>query len=506
MRFSAHHIWNDPLCPRGDPFTLKVQQTTITNEGDDYRMKKKLSILALCTAVMVSLAACGSNNNEPATSGAQSSAPASSASTDNEASKEPAEKTKISYWTNDRHDADYIKQVVDNFNQTNDYNIEVELVVKTDEYDQAIDISFVSAQAPDVFRAKENTIQTYYKKGYLEPIDGYLTDASQFPEIENFNTFDGKRYSLPNFGATMRLVYNVDLFQKAGIATPPTTLAEMVEAAKKITEVGKADGAYGFAQNFKNPGSAFGRSARVIAEMSGYGGFGYDHKTGKYDFSNFKEIINAFKQIKDDGSMLPGVESLDIDPLRAQFAEGKIGMYLSFSSEPGVYKNQFPAKIQWAAAPPPTIDGNINGASGFLGGQWLVMSNQSKNKDAAWKFMQYMYGDDVLKPYHEQGFGISMVPHIAASAAPPQIEGIEGFLPTKYDGVWPLAPTVTIEGSDNWTEFWKYVVKGGDFDALVKQLNDRYNTALDKARVNGDVKINASPDFDPAKLQGTFAK
>lgn len=39
--------------------------------------------------------------------------------------------------------------------------------------------------------------------------------------------------------------------------------------------------------------------------------------------------------------MLPGVESLDIDPLRAQFAEGKIGMYMSYSSEPGVYKNQF---------------------------------------------------------------------------------------------------------------------------------------------------------------------
>lgn len=464
-------------------------------------MKKTLSILILCVWLVALLAACSSGNNEGEV---KSNAEANnSAVADNNASEAPAEKTKISYWTNDRHDADYIKQVVDQYNQTNTDNIEVELVVKTEEYDQAIDIAFVSAQAPDVFRAKENTIQAFYKKGYLEPIDGYLTEdmKSKFPTIDNFSSFDGKTYSLPNFGATMRLVYNVELFEKAGIASPPTTLAEMVDAAKKITEVGKADGAYGFALNFKSPGSAFGRSARVIAELSGYGGFGYDHKTGQYDFSYFKDIINAFKQMKEDGSMLPGVESLDIDPLRAQFAEGKIGMYLSFSSEPGVYKNQFPAKIKWAGAMAPTIDGNMNGASGLLGGQWLVMSNQSENKEAAWKFMQYMYSDEVLKTYHESGFGMSMVPHIAESAAAPQIEGIEGFLPNKHDGVWPLHPTVTVEGSDNWMEFWKYVVQGGDWDQLVQDLNDRYNTALEKARASGEVKIEANPNFDPASLQ-----
>lgn len=465
-------------------------------------MKKSILSLFLSIALVFALAACGSGNKD----GASHSNPGNSAETNQPDKQASGEKTKISYWTNDRHDADYIKEVIDRFNQTNTDNIEVELVVKTEEYDQAIDIAFVGAQAPDVFRAKENTIQTFYKKGYLEPLDAYLTDEmkSKFPQIENFNTFDGKIYSLPNFGVTMRLVYNVDLFEKAGITAPPTTLDEMVAAAKKITEAGKADGAYGFALNFKNPGSAFGRSARVIAEMSGYGGFGYDFKTGKFDWSHFKEIIQAFKQMKDDGSMLPGVESLDIDPLRAQFAEGKIGMYLSYSSEPGVYKNQFPAKIRWSSALAPTIDGNINGASGFLGGQWLVMNNQSNNKEAAWKFMQYMYSDEVLIPYHEQGFGISMVPHISASAKAPEIEGIEGFLPTKYDGVWPLHPTVTIEGADAWTEFWKYIMVGGDFDQLAEDLNKRYNAGLEKAIANGEVNVKADPNFNPADMQGAF--
>jgi multiple sugar transport system substrate-binding protein len=472
-------------------------------------MKKTLLLLLLGFALVFTLAACGSGNNATNTNTPKNSAK------ENEGKNNPGnsdqsskEVKKISYWTNDRHDADFIKEVVDQFNETNSDNIEVELVVKTEEYDQAIDIAFVSAQAPDVFRAKENTIQTFYAKDYLEPLDSYLDDAqkAKFPQINDFNTFDDYLYSLPNFGTTMRLVYNVDLFDKAGITSPPTTLAEMVDAAKKITEVGKADGAYGFALNFKSPGSAFGRSARVIAEISGYGGFGYDFAAGRYDFTGFEPIINAFKQMKDDGSMLPGVESLDIDPLRAQFAEGKIGMYLSFASEPGVYKNQFPAKIKWSSALAPTIDGNINGVSGLLGGQWLVMNKQSKNKEAAWSFMEYMYSDEVLKTYHEKGFGISMVPDIAAVAQAPAIEGIEGFLPTKYDAVWPLHPAVSIEGADSWSTFWKYVIEGGDFNKIVEDLNKRYNAALDKAIASGDVKSQPDPSFNPASLQGSFAK
>lgn len=69
--------------------------------------------------------------------------------------------------------------------------------------------------------------------------------------IDNVNRFDGKVYSLPNTGLTMRLVYNKDIFTKAGIQNPPVSLQEMVDDAKKITEAGKSEGIYGFALNFK---------------------------------------------------------------------------------------------------------------------------------------------------------------------------------------------------------------------------------------------------------------
>lgn len=458
---------------------------------------KKTAVTAVSVLLAMSLSACGGGSDDAGKGAAASNTGA-----------KPGEKTKITYWTLDRHDADYIKEVIEKFNSTNKDNIEVELVVKADDYAQALDLAFSAAQAPDVFRVKEGTIQTYYKKGYMAPIDDYLTEEQKkkFPVMPDLNQFDGKMYSLPNYGSTMRLVYNKDLFDKAGIAKPPTTLAELVEDAKKLTAAGKATGAYGFALPFKTPSSAWGRSARVIAELSGFGGFGYDFKTARYDFSGFKDIAKAFKQMRDDGSTLPGMEALDIDPLRAQFAEGKIGMYLSYSSEPGVYKSQFPAKINWAAAPAPTIDSSIKGASGFLGGQWLAINKDSKKKDAAWKFISYMYGDDILQPYHEKGYGISMVPSVISKVKKPDINGIEGFLPNKYDGVWPIVPTVTVQGVKYEDAFWKYILEGGDLDKVIADLNKRYNEALDKAIANGEVKAKPDASFDPAKMQGTFAK
>jgi multiple sugar transport system substrate-binding protein len=40
----------------------------------------------------------------------------------------------------------------------------------------------------------------------------------------------------------------------------------------------------------------------------------------------------------------------------------------------------------------------------------------------------------------------------------------------------------------------------GDMDAIIKDLNTRYNAALDKAIASGEVKVEPKPDFDPLKL------
>jgi multiple sugar transport system substrate-binding protein len=484
-----------------------MKKQTILNKKGEVTMWKKMMSLSLGIILVLSVAACGnSNSNNEQASGSASPSPSPSASAATP-SADTGEKKVITYWTDDRHDQEYIKELIASFNSTNTDNIEVELTVLSENYNQSVDIAFSSNQAPDLLRLKSSNTALFVKKGYLAPLDTYVSDElkQKFSTVllDNVNQFDGKTYSLPNTGLTLRLVYNKDLFDKAGITKAPESLQDMVDAAKLITDAGKKDGVYGFALNFKNPKSAFDRSMREILSLSGHQGLGFDLKTGKFDFAPYSEVIEFFKQMYDNGSIIPGAETLDIDPLRAQFAAGKIGMYLSFSTEPGVYQDQFPTEINWAGALAPTLDGSRKGTSEIVSaGTWLGISEKSKHKDAAWKFMEFMHADDVLTTYHEKGFGIAVVPSIAEVAKQPEINGMEGFLVGNMDSLWPAAPNVTPEGANYGDAFFKYILAGGDLQKITEDLNTRYNAALTAAIEKGDVQVTPDPSFDPSQLQG----
>lgn len=461
-------------------------------------MWKKVFLLGLCLTFVFVMTGCNSAESKV------NEKDNDKEKVNNEATSAPVQ---IKYWTDDRHDQEYIKELITKFNESNEDNIQVELTVMSENYTQSVDIAFSSNQAPDLLRLKSANTSAFYKKDYLQPIDSFMDDGmkEKFSSviIDDVNRFDGQLYSLPNTGLTLRLVYNKDLFDKAGIANPPTSLQEMVDSAKKITEAGKSEGIYGFALNFKNPKQAFDRSVREILSLSGYQGLGYDLKTAQFDFAPYAQVIEYFKQMHEEGSILPGAESLDIDPLRAQFAAGNIGMYLSFSTEPGVYQDQFPTEINWAGTLAPTLDGQRKGTSEIVSaGTWMGISKISQHQDAAWKFMEFMYADDVLTAYHEKGFGISVVPNIVEKAKTPDVKGMEGFLISEQDSLWPVSPNVTPEGANYADAFFKYMLDGGDVGKITEDLNLRYNEALAKSVEKGEVKTSPIPAFDPSNPQG----
>ncbi len=461
--------------------------------------KKRFAWLMSCTLAVALLSACGNSNTGNGNAGAN--APAG------ENHVADAEKTLIKYWTNDRHDADFISSIVDKYNAENQDGVEVEMTVMSENYEQTVDIAYASNETPDVLRVKDNNIRDFYKKGFLAPIDEYLDDEMkskfEFGIVDNVNRYDGKVYSLPAFGQTMRLIYNKDLFEKAGIAGPPKTAEELVAAAKTITEMGKQDGIYGFALPFKAPVGAFHRSIPSMLAMSGYQGSGFDIQKGQFDFTHYGKAVDYYKQMWDAGSMLPGSESLEIDPLRAQFAQGKIGMYFSFSVEPGVYENQFPTQINWGAAHPPALEaGNTTGAAEIrAAGTWLGISENSKNKDKAWSFMKYMYANEIMVAYQEKKLGLAVLPEVAEQVVIPEGDIMNEFKLTQQDAIWPPTPAVTQEGKDYREEFFVYMLSGGNLQEIVADLNARYNTALDKAKAEGKVQVEPDPDFNPSQLK-----
>jgi multiple sugar transport system substrate-binding protein len=416
-------------------------------------------------------------------------------------------KTKIKVWVDNRHDQTFMNEKVEKYNKENKDGIEIEYQIYSDNYAQSLDLAFSTNEPPDIFKdaSSAGVFTKLLPQGYLEPLDGYL--KADFKKrfgsdafLEGVNMQNGKIYSLPATGTSTRLIYNKGIFEKAGIKEAPKSIEDVVKYSKIITDKLKGEGIYGFAMNLKSPSSAFSRSLDFMVTRSGGYKAGYDFVNGKYEFSSYKPLLEAFKTIYSEGSMFPGCEALDIDPLRTQFAAGKIGMYISYlHAEPGVYENQFPTKENWDVAQLPTVDGTVKGAQNLQAGTWLVMSSKSKAKDKAWKVMEYLYGDEFLSEYQEKGLGLAVVPSvIEKSKKAPIVEKRPELAFTKYDKVIPNPPMdVKPEGKDMYSVFAEVLFGKTEADKAIQDLNTRYNAALEKSVKDGKTKVIQYKDYDP---------
>lgn len=457
------------------------------------QVKRTLALL-LALVIALSMVACGGGSGESAETEAAT-----------EAIAEAGDKIVISYWTTNRHDAEYLTPLIEEFNNTNE-NIYIDYQIYADNYAQMLDLAFSTNSAPDVFMLSSTDpleVQVNEKKMLLD-LSQFMTeeDYARFGEgafVEGINAIGDGIYSFPYTASACRLFYNQDIFDRVGISGPPTTVQEMVDYATLITNELSSEGIYGFAGNFKSAASSVARSIDMVNVRSGGNRSGFDYSTGTFDFSTYKPVLEAFKAMFATGVAFPGCESLDIDPLRTQFAAGKIGMYMSIShGEPGVYASQFPTDQNWNCAQIPTLTGNVDGKQQlWFGGSQCAINANTAHPQEAWEVFQFLHSDDVMAGYHSAGLGTVMIPSAVEKATPPEtIAKMPNLAITSDDVQYPIMPTVKVEGKDYYTVMIECIFGMTDIDAAIEDLNTRYNAAYDAVVAAGTERI-VYPNFTP---------
>lgn len=477
------------------------------------KVSKKVSLAMALTLALTATAGCSSGQDSAPTQDTKAVQETKASEAASETKKEPEFKgEKVLVWTNNRHDAEYMEERVKQFNEAYQGQIEVEYVVTTENYINMITMAISSNQAPDIFCVGAATggfdLNSFATSNLIQPIDPYLSD--EFKEIydleklsyQGINALDGSIYFVPTAQRSgNRLLYNKEMFDEAGITEIPKTLGEVVEVAKKLTENGGGT-KYGIAM----PGlsAAFKRFLYPAAEVSGI--HPYDYVNGTYDFTGYKPIIEAARQMFADGSMIPGAASLKIDPLRVQFAEGNIGMMGNASQEVGVLTDQFPAKIEWGVAEIPSLDGTVKGSLSALPQSGWAMTSTAKNPEAAVKVIEYLSSVETMKGYVENGYALSTSEKVMEVVDESKLGKLQEFAPLSYESVYPQFPNVTPSGKNWEIALWEACFpESGDLDAILEELTRDYNEALDKEVKMGKIKRLVIRDFDPLKpTEGTF--
>jgi multiple sugar transport system substrate-binding protein len=420
--------------------------------------------------------------------------------------------TVVDVWTRNRHDKDLMVNQVEQFNQTigKEKGIEINYQIYGDDFIDIYTIAFQSGSGPDIMNLDES-IAEGVNKGVIQPLTSFDTEnwVGSFPfnvDINNVTSYGGEVYSIPQFAFTMRMVYNKDLFAACGLdpEQPPRTYEDVVAYARTITEQSNGK-KFGVALPFKW-GEGFWAWAGTYTIGGGFGRKEFDYRNGKFDFSTLKPYTAMVKQLKDENSLFPGAEGLDNDTARAQFAEGNVGMMFAVSWDVAVFNDQFPVKIDMGITEVPVPE-----ATGFKykselvseGEWWLGSGIESSKEDAVWEVYKWLNSDEIVAMKYEAAKNIPVNPTIAAETTAPDVMGFAEFSDVTNNTVYPVVPSVSVEGDTYDIIFYNAVAGQYSIDEAVEKANAAYNAALQRAVADNEIDLAdfQDADYSPALAQ-----
>ncbi|MDL2319125.1 extracellular solute-binding protein [Eubacteriales bacterium OttesenSCG-928-A19] len=405
------------------------------------------------------------------------------------ASAETPEVEVIRVWSDNAHEKELRDEQVARFNSTigKEKGIEIEYTVHGTNWQDTINIAAQAGEAPELFRPNGTFLQKFVDAGYLIPITS-LPGGDEFVApydgqlVVNQHIFGGEIYTLPYNLTTQKFAINQDLFDKNGIEDIPHTWAEVREYAKIITDNG--DGVeYGYILGLQSDWTLNSYLMRETAVSTGHVGF--DNDTLQFNFSAALPAIEAIMGMIEDGSVLPGSAGLDADAMRAQFAEGRVGMIPAVSFDVGVYNDQFPAKCNWRVISIPTFTDGPSPYKEFVDATSLlgVGAAAADKPEKTLEVLRYFYSDECMAEMYERSLYIPYRQEaMALATSEPTQKGFAEFadVPDKVlmlpmpDNIIPLEGTSFRATLANLMSG----ALGTDAAAVLADLDARYNTAL----------------------------
>ncbi|CQR64710.1 ABC transporter substrate-binding protein [Streptomyces leeuwenhoekii] len=310
---------------------------------------------------------------------------------------------KIVFWDNNGGvRTDIWKEVIADFEKANP-DIDVEYVgIASTEYQSKVDTAIQGGGLPDVGGVGAAMLAGFAAQDALEPLDYRVTGSSlngklnedMLESMKAAGGGDGKLYSVPTSANNGVLYYRTDLFEKAGLDAP-TTWDAFFEAAQKLTDKGKNQFGYTIR------GGA-GSIAQALDAMYGQSGI-----TSFWDSSGEKTTVNDPRNVEAlekyaalYKKVTPAADlNNDFTKMVAQWDSGTIGM---LNHNLGSYQDHVKAfgTDRFRGIPQPTGPGGKRvQVSNPVDGLGLFKS--SKNKEAAWKFIEFAVSHEENSKFNE---------------------------------------------------------------------------------------------------------
>lgn len=249
-------------------------------------------------------------------------------------------------------------------------------------------VSASSDSLPDVARCDIAWLPEFQKMGVLVALDQEMSDfaatsSALLDSAMSTANIGGGSYALALNTNSKILFYNTAMLEAAGV-TVPATMDEWVETVRKL---GGENASRQQVWGWNEPALSGWNLCPFIWSFGG--SLTNDEQTVATGYINSEKTVKAidtFVALVKEGA-LTGFNSGDI-PMTDGFGTGRYAMMLEGPWKTAELAGAYP-DVAYGTAPIPAGEG---GSVSVLGGEDIAMFT-SANKEAAWKFMQFMTGE-----------------------------------------------------------------------------------------------------------------
>lgn len=268
--------------------------------------------------------------------------------------------------------------------------VTVKLVEASDREDllARLATAFSGGTPPDLFLLNYRYYAQFAAKGVLEPVQD-LVDASQKFEQEDFypQALDAFRYHgaltcMPQNISSLVVYYNKDLFAKAGVDLPKSgwTWADMVKAAKQLTK-GDVHGLGVDPEIIRVAPFVWSAGGALVDDVERPTEFTLQNDGGTKAMREFFALHSVHK-------VVPGDAEVAAEDNETRFENGRLAMVMSSRRSTPSFRQI--TKFDWDIAGLPQHEQPAT----VLHSDAYCLTKASKNKGAAWRFLEFAVSKD----------------------------------------------------------------------------------------------------------------
>ncbi|ALG12436.1 sugar ABC transporter substrate-binding protein [Kibdelosporangium phytohabitans] len=286
---------------------------------------------------------------------------------------------------------------------------------------QKLTTALASQTPPDVIEIGNTQTPAFAAQGVLADLTDSVNDlnGSQWLKgLKDSATFDGKTYGMPFYAANREVIYRKDLFEQAGITTPPASRDEWLAAIDKLKAKFGSDPDF---QALYLPGQYWYSLLSFIWDEGG--------DIAKAEGKNFKSTLNSteakaglefYKKLVDASGTKAPKDNDEATPQQAGiYGGGKVAMFIGTPGEVATAAKTDPTIKDKTAAF--AIPGKSAGKSApvFLGGSNLAIPLNSKNTAAAKAYLKLLSGQKYQTEVAKGGYVPGTSTDISALSSDP---------------------------------------------------------------------------------------